>query len=81
MVVYLLKKKGSLLSKCELEPTPTHQCVTFRKLFNLSLPLSLYIYFNAQETLGVISYFLFFVFLGPHPRHMKVPMLGFELEL
>ena len=26
---------------------------------------------------NVIAYF----FLGPHPQHMKVPRLGFELEL
>jgi len=25
--------------------------------------------------------FLFFVFLGSHPRHMEVPRLGVELEL
>ena len=24
---------------------------------------------------------LFFVFLGPHPRHTEVPRLGIELEL
>ena len=28
-----------------------------------------------------IFYFLFFVFLGPHPQHIKVPRLGVELEL
>ena len=25
--------------------------------------------------------FFFFVFLGPHPRHMEVPRLGAELKL
>ena len=25
--------------------------------------------------------FFFFVFLGPHPRHMEVPRLGVESEL
>ena len=25
--------------------------------------------------------FFFFVFLGPHPRHMEDPRLGIELEL
>ena len=24
---------------------------------------------------------LFFVFLGPHPRHMEVPSVGVKLEL
>ena len=33
---------------------------------------------SGQETLG---FFLSFVFLGPHPRHMKVPRLVVELEL
>ena len=26
-------------------------------------------------------FFLFFVFLGPHPRHMEVPKLGVKSEL
>ena len=26
-------------------------------------------------------FFFFFVFLGPHPQHMEVPMIGAELDL
>ena len=29
----------------------------------------------------LLVWFLFFVFLGPHPRHMEVPRLRVELEL
>ena len=28
-----------------------------------------------------IYFFIYFVFLGPHPQHMEVPRLGVELEL
>ena len=28
-----------------------------------------------------VSFFFFFVFLGPNPWHMEVPRLGVELEL
>ena len=29
----------------------------------------------------ILSFFLFFGFLGPHPRHVEVPRLGVKLEL
>ena len=32
------------------------------------------------EKLSIKS-IIFFFFLGPHPQHMEVPMLGVELEL
>ena len=32
-------------------------------------------------TVKIVFYFILFCFLGPHPRHMEVPMLGVELEL
>ena len=30
---------------------------------------------------GELFFFYFFLFLGPHLRHMEVPRLGLELEL
>ena len=29
----------------------------------------------------IFKFYLFFVFLGPYPRHMEIPRLGVELEL
>ena len=34
-----------------------------------------------SSTTDFLTYFLFFCFLGPHPRHMEVPRLGVQLEL
>ena len=34
-----------------------------------------------NNTQSFFFYFLFFCFLGPHPRHMEVPRLGVQSEL
>ena len=37
---------------------------------------------NLSYVMGLLKYyFLFFCFLGPHPRQMEVPKLGVKLEL
>ena len=33
------------------------------------------------KVVGFLKKFLFFHFLGPHPRHMEVPRLGVQSEL
>ena len=34
-----------------------------------------------EKFLNIFLFFIFFVFLGPHPQHMEVPRLGVESEL
>ena len=36
---------------------------------------------NGYQCLCVWFFFLFFCFLGPHPRHMEIPRLGGKSEL
>ena len=37
--------------------------------------------FDDESFLFICLFFFFFVFLGPHPKHMEVPRLGVEAEL
>lgn len=37
--------------------------------------------FHLEQVELLINLFIYFCFLGPHPRHMEVPGLGVQLEL
>ena len=58
-----------------------HCCRVLKIPLPLSLVFFLYIYNIYSVKMKATFVCLFFVFLGPHPRHSEVPRLGVELEL
>ena len=52
-----------------------------RKLMQQSIMKIFLLFFLPSFLPSFLSFFLFFIFLEPHPRHMKVPRLGVTSEL
>ena len=71
--LYFLMLKAIILS----EPTKKSDVLTFFSVGNISCYFSVQKMYLEKKT----PFFLFFVFLGLHPRHIRVPRLGVHLEL